>query len=141
MGEPLDVRRVVKAIENVAARHGIKKDPPMPYALMRIYGYSTTPDDMDAQIAAEYAALGPEPDSLDAAWAAAEAALPYKRWHVTLSGDWEDGWEAEATSRLAGEGGITVSTNESGWFHEPGGHRTPAAAIRALAVKLREVGR
>lgn len=53
----LDVRRVVKAIENVAARHGIKKDPPMPLALARIYGYSTTPDDMDAQIAAEYAAL------------------------------------------------------------------------------------
>lgn len=59
--ERLDVRRVVKAIENVAARHGIKKDPPaMPLALARIYGYSTTPDDMDAQIAAEYAALSQE---------------------------------------------------------------------------------
>ena len=52
----LDVRRVVKAIENVAARHGLKKEPPAPLA--RIYGYTTTPDDMDAQIAAEYAALG-----------------------------------------------------------------------------------
>jgi hypothetical protein len=51
----LDVRRVVKAIENVAARHGLKKEPSAPLA--RIYGYSTTIPDMDAQIAAEYAAL------------------------------------------------------------------------------------
>jgi hypothetical protein len=62
--ERLDVRRVVKAIENVAARHGLKKEPPAPLA--RIYGYSTTPDDMDAQIAAEYAALAPsEPLDVD----------------------------------------------------------------------------
>jgi hypothetical protein len=54
---PLDVRRVVKAIENVATRHGLKKEPPAPLA--RIYGYSTTPDDMDEQIAAEYARLAP----------------------------------------------------------------------------------
>jgi hypothetical protein len=65
--------------------------------------------------------------------------MPYKRWHVTLSGDWEDGWEAEATSRLAGgEGSVAVSTNESGWFHDPGGHRDMAAALRSLAAKLRE---
>lgn len=56
---PLDVRRVVQAITNVAARRGVVKDPPLAreQALASIFGYSTTIPNMDAQIAAEYALL------------------------------------------------------------------------------------
>jgi hypothetical protein len=73
------------------------------------------------------------PDSLDAAWAEAEAALPDKRWQVQLRGDWEEGWGAAYISASG-----SVDTNTSGWFHDPDDHRTPAAALRALAAKLRE---
>jgi hypothetical protein len=77
------------------------------------------------------------PDSLDAALADLMEAFPWKRWYILLSGDWENGWEAEAHSRPMGEPGVTVTTNGSGWFHEPGGYDTPAAAVRALTKKLR----
>lgn len=57
---PLDVPRVAQAIAAVAKRHGVVKDPPPPLALMRIYGYTTAPAVMDAEIAAEYARLAPQ---------------------------------------------------------------------------------
>lgn len=56
----LDVRRVVKAIHNVAKRHNVVKDPPPDQSLLRIYGYSTTIPDSDAEIAFEYARLTAE---------------------------------------------------------------------------------
>ena len=76
---------------------------------------------------------------LGEAWVEAQAELPYQRWAVTLTGDWESGWEAEAqSSGVASEGNMRVATNAGGWGAQPGGHPTPAAAFRALAVKLRE---
>jgi hypothetical protein len=53
----LDVERVKRAIANIAARHGLTRDPAVPLALARIYGYSTATAEMDAEIAAEYARL------------------------------------------------------------------------------------
>jgi len=53
---PLDVRMVVQAINAVAKRHGVAKDPPE-RPLMHIFGYTSATPDMDAEIAAEYAAL------------------------------------------------------------------------------------
>ena len=52
----LDVRMVVQAINAVAKRHGVAKDPPE-RPLMPIFGYTSATPDMDAEIAAEYAAL------------------------------------------------------------------------------------
>lgn len=54
---PLDVPRVALAVRNVAARHGIKADPAIPFSVARIWGYSAAPLTMDAEIAAEYARL------------------------------------------------------------------------------------
>ena len=51
-----DVRMVVQAINAVAKRHGVAKDPPE-RPLMHIFGYTSATPDMDAEIAAEYAAL------------------------------------------------------------------------------------
>ena len=53
---PLDVRMVVQAINAVAKRHRVAKDPPE-RPLMHIFGYTSATPDMDAEIAAEYAAL------------------------------------------------------------------------------------
>jgi len=53
---PLDVRMVVQAINAVARRHRVAKDPPE-RPLMHIFGYTSATPDMDAEIAAEYAAL------------------------------------------------------------------------------------
>jgi len=53
---PLDVRMVVQAINAVAKRHGVAKDPPE-RPLMHIFGYTSATPDMDAEIVAEYAAL------------------------------------------------------------------------------------
>jgi len=53
---PLDVRMVVQAINAVAKRHGVAKDPPE-RPLMHIFGYTSATPDMDAEIATEYAAL------------------------------------------------------------------------------------
>ena len=59
--ERLDVGRVKQAITNIAVRHGVVKDPPPPtWSLMHTYGYTTAPATMDAEIAAEYRALGDE---------------------------------------------------------------------------------
>ena len=68
-------------------------------------------------------------DSLDAAWVEAEAVLPDGAFLV-LSDD--PSYIAEAT-KLAkeGEGGYVVL------FHEEAMGPTPAAALRALAEKLR----
>ena len=77
--------------------------------------------------------------SLDEAWAAVEEALP-KRWSVQLQGDWENGWEASATGRVLGGASWSVRTNTSGWFHEPGGYPTPAAALENLRSLLENPG-
>jgi hypothetical protein len=58
----LDVRRVVQAITNIATRQGLVKDPPVDLSLARIYGWSTTPENMDEMIAREYAALNRRQD-------------------------------------------------------------------------------
>lgn len=55
----LDVGRVKQAVENVARRHGLQADPPIPYSVARIFGYSAAPAVMDAEIADEYARLAP----------------------------------------------------------------------------------
>ncbi len=55
----LDVRRVTQAITNIAVRHHIVKDSTPSQSLLSIYGYQRTIPDMDAEIAREYAALGP----------------------------------------------------------------------------------
>lgn len=70
-------------------------------------------------------------DSLDAAWAEAEAALP--EGHVL------------AEVRLFDDGTLWgASTNNVtgvGRYHWSGDGPTPAAALRALATNLREVGK
>jgi hypothetical protein len=74
---------------------------------------------------------------LDEALAEAEAALPYKRWTLTLEGDWEDGWIAYATSGPAGgAGAVAVTTRGQGWGADRGGLPTPASALRALVTAL-----
>jgi hypothetical protein len=53
--------RVKQAVVNVAARHGVVKDPPAPsFSIASIFGYTTTIENMDAEIAREYAALRSE---------------------------------------------------------------------------------
>lgn len=71
----------------------------------------------------------PFADSLDAAWAEAEAALPegctfdgVRRSALGMKDEW-----------------VASYNDEGGWFNFYG--PTPAAACRALAAKLREVGR
>jgi len=61
------------------------------------------------------------PDSLDAAWSEAEAALPW--WGVD-----EKAWTAEAAEQADG----------GDWPAIFGDGDTPAAALRALAARLRE---
>ena len=63
---PLDVRMVVQAINAVAKRHGVAKDPPE-RPLMHIFGYTSATPDMDAEIAAEYAALAAAKEATDGA--------------------------------------------------------------------------
>jgi hypothetical protein len=53
----LDVELVKRAVVNVAKRHGLAKDPPVPLSVARIFGYSAAPAVMDAEIAAEYVEL------------------------------------------------------------------------------------
>lgn len=67
-------------------------------------------------------------DSLDAAWAEAEAALP-EGWAITNLGVTQDGWQAWAT---------LVPSHDEEFEAEYG--PTPVAAVRALAAKLRERG-
>jgi hypothetical protein len=73
-----------------------------------------------------------EPDSLDAAWADAEAALP-GGW--VLDRLWDRLWDRESkaqwTARAVGGGSYTA-------FIESEPCTTPAAALRALAERLRE---
>jgi hypothetical protein len=73
---------------------------------------------------------------MEDAMTATMGAIPYKRWTITLDGDWEDGWVASATSRLAGEAGIEVTTAGQGWGADRGGLPTPADALNALTKKL-----
>lgn len=65
-------------------------------------------------------------------------AMPWKRWTVTLHGDWESGWTATAHSRPAGEAGITVESHESVWGYETIGEPTPEGAIARLRAALTE---
>lgn len=63
VAESLDVERVKQAVTNIAKRHDVIKDPPPPnWSLMHLYGYSTTPAKMDAEIATEYARLSALPE-------------------------------------------------------------------------------
>jgi hypothetical protein len=67
-------------------------------------------------------------DDLDVAWAEAEAALP-EGWAIEgIYGDNRDDWTATAW-------------NEPHAEYDRGHGPTPVAALRALAAKLREVGR
>ena len=75
-------------------------------------------------------------DSIDAAWAAVEAALPPMPQHITGAGDkWHIGllqrgaalWEAEA-----------FCPDDSDWQMYLASGPTPAAALRALAAQLAE---
>lgn len=68
----------------------------------------------------------PDPDTLDAAWAAAEAALP-PGWELVGLLRWRGGWSAEAH----GPKRRHVRMGDT--------QRTPAAALRSLAKKLPEV--
>ena len=67
---------------------------------------------------------------LDRAWAEAEAALP-ERWSITLTRYPAGTWPVNA-SAWNFEGGVSAGQIEAG-------RDTPAAALRALAVKLRAV--
>ena len=70
------------------------------------------------------------PDSLDAAWAEAEAALP-------------EGWEISSLHLVAPEEwrATANSTTDDEMRFLNGDGPSLAAALRALAAKLREVGR
>jgi len=93
---------------------------------------STEPAQPELFLDAADAALA---DSLDAAWAEAEAALP-DGWailgldHTAMM---DQRWRAEAQSRI----GPVVAWNRVRTVSAEG--LTPAAALRALAAKLREV--
>lgn len=65
-------------------------------------------------------------DSLDAAWAEAEAALP-EGWHLRVE-ELAVGYIAEMTYPPRFEGGVFLRSE----------HPTPAAALRALVRNLRE---
>jgi hypothetical protein len=73
----------------------------------------------------------PEPDSLDAAWAEAEAALPKRGfWHLTgLTRRVGGSWRASA--------GLLNDTFEHYVVRRDGFGPTPTAALRALAERLR----
>lgn len=72
-------------------------------------------------------------DSLDAAWAEAEAALP-EGWQLVLLRGLAGDYSAHAED-------ISKRPDDGSWTHEEERFafgRTPAAALRALAAKLRE---
>ena len=73
----------------------------------------------------------PAPDSLDAAWAEAEAALRDGTIRAISIGQYPPGTESAGTW-------AAVLVYEPEYF---GNGATPAAALRALAAKLREVPR
>jgi hypothetical protein len=79
------------------------------------------------------------PDSLDAAWAEAEAALP-EGWAIdgVMRGD-PGPWVASSTASVIS----AHIADDWRWAesHHDGYGPTPAAALRDLAAKLREVGR
>lgn len=75
-------------------------------------------------------------DSLDAAWAEAEAALR-EGWHFEVeSGAFDASGLYRASAHWVDFYGGEPPRSESGDWQA-----TPAAALRALAAKLREVGR
>lgn len=74
---------------------------------------------------------------VEQAWAEVESALPTKRYTVTLTGDWEDGWIATAEGSFAGgEKPWRVTTEGQGWGADRGGVPTPAAALDCLRAAL-----
>ena len=86
----------------------------------------------------------PAPDSLDAAWAEAEAALS-ERWNGPfvgphIDGDfWASAWITSPPTVYGNHGAPSIGYPIITSFGEHGA--TPAAALRALAAKLREVPR
>ena len=80
-----------------------------------------------------WAVTHPEPGTLDAAWAEAEAALP-EGWALRIMACMHDGaigpWKVSAGEDLSRYADVPVYVEGD-----------PAAALRALAAKLREVGR
>lgn len=85
------------------------------------------------------------PDSLDAAWAEAEAALP-EGWRPATVGPADPDAYDEAGNPISAPWVASVVSpaffdgeNDREWACGSG--PTPAAALRALAAKLREAGR
>jgi hypothetical protein len=78
------------------------------------------------------------PDSLDAAWGEAKAAAAEKGWRLDLL-EWGGGRDAEGPMRDV----WTASAYDLGPVigRIDAEAPTPSAALRALAAKLREVGR
>ena len=60
------------------------------------------------------------------------AAMPWKRWTIVLTGDWENGWVAEAMSWAFG--GPVEAWPKRRWMDTESGEPTPEAAL----AKLRE---
>jgi hypothetical protein len=87
-----------------------------------------------------YAVVPKEAAGLGEAWRAVEEALPAKRWTISLAGDWEAGWVADAAWRLVGGPSSSATTREHRWGEEDQGLDTPEAALRALAARLAEQG-
>lgn len=76
--------------------------------------------------------------SLHQALEAALAAMPHKRWTLTLEGDWEDGWVASATSRSFGVAQyVEVTTEGQGWGADRNGAPTPHDALERLTALLK----
>jgi hypothetical protein len=72
------------------------------------------------------------PETLDDAWAEAEAALPEGGYISRLGHDWPDAdWFAKAQ--------VYYPADETGNSLAGGRGPTPAAALRALAAKLKEI--
>ena len=89
-----------------------------------------------AQVERLFAAIEAEaapPDSLDAAWAAAAAALPNGWEHLAVRMERDFGSDRWGYVATAGQFDDTVGGG--GWS---GSQATPAAALRALAARLQE---
>ena len=91
-----------------------------------ICGRSVLPENWSNHLLSQEGRHG-APESLDAAWAEAEAVLPERGWWLSLSRDTAGPYRATATDLTFRRGLLAEEAT------------TPAAALRALAAKLREV--